>query len=186
MTEQDRALTVRLLASVLKGYPNSKADAQTLAIYVSAFEFYGMNYQQVRAGVMKAMREARFFPTVAEICTAAEQMVEHANGTGKPDAGAAWKEAIDFAKSRGPYDDRPFPWSCPEVAEAVDRFGRTSLWELESRNESTARAQFRDIYNRVLQDKKERKTMDMIGEKLGKDYTALIEQTAGGMKMIGE
>lgn len=186
MTDQERSATVKLLAAVLKGYPSSKADAQTIAVYVSAFEFYGFTFQQVRAGIMKAMRTSKFFPTVAEICEAAEKMEEHAAGTGKPSAWEAWEEALRFAKERSPYDSRPFKWSCPEVETAVKRFGRMSLWELESKNEGTARAQFRDLYNRVLQDKKDKAVMDMIGRKLGAQYTGLIETTVGKMDMLGE
>lgn len=182
MTQEERAATMKLLAATRKMFPQSKADGDTFALYIAALD--DLTFPEIQAGVMKCLRTAKFFPTVAEIYDAAESMQQHADGTGKPDAGAAWKEAIDFAKSRGPYDDRPFPWSCPEVAEAVDRFGRTSLWELESRNESTARAQFRDIYEKILRTEKDKKVMKAVGKRLGGAYARLTEGV--GMKKIEE
>lgn len=183
MTKEERASTMQLLTLAHKTFPYSKADAETFTLYIAALD--DLTFAQIRAGVLKCMNTAKFFPTIAEIREAAEQMTDHANGNDKPDAGAAWGEVMKFIMRRGPYDDRPFPWSCEEVHEAVKRIGAMTLFEMENDDVPTVRAQFRQIYQGVLRDKKERKTMDMIGRRLGKDFTALIENTAKKLEIDG-
>lgn len=180
MTPQERDSTLKLLAAVRKGYPNTKADAETLIVYVEALS--DLTFAQVKAGLMLAMRKSKFFPTVAEICEAAEAMTAHANGHEKPDAGKAWGEVMKYIMRRGPYDGRPFPWTCEEIHEAVKRIGPMTLFEMTNDDVPTVRAQFRQIYNGVLSEKKDRKVMDTIGKRLGADYTALIDSTT---KMLG-
>lgn len=181
MTQKDRDATLKLLMLAKKTFPQSKADAETLLLYVAALD--DLTYPQIKAGVLNLMNTAKFFPTIAEIREAAEKMTLHANGNDKPDAGAAWGEVMKYIVRRGPYDSRPFPWSCEEVHEAVRRIGSTTLFEMTNDDVPTVRAQFRDIYKGVLSEKKEHKVMDMIGKKLGADYAALIERTAGKLDM---
>lgn len=181
MNSKDREATLKLLTLAKKTFPSSKADAETFTLYITALD--DLTYPQIKAGVVKCMNTAKFFPTIAEIRQAAEDMEEHANGEGKPDPGAAWGEVMKYIMRRGPYDDRPFPWSCEEVHEAVRRIGSTTLFDMTNDDVPTVRAQFRDIYKGVLSEKKEHKVMDMIGKKLGADYAALIERTAGKLDM---
>lgn len=177
MTPQERDNTLKLLAAIRKGYPNTKADAETLIVYVDALD--DLTYAQVKAGLMLAMRKSKFFPTVAEICEAADAMTTHANKTGKPDAGEAWGEVMKFVMTSSPYDQRPFPWSCEEVHEAVRRLGTMTLFEMTNDGIPATRGQFMKIYDKLLAGQKDKAVMDMIGKKLGADYTALIERTAG-------
>ena len=177
MTNQDRESSAKLLTLARKSFPSSKADAETITLYLAALD--DLTYAQIKAGVLKCMNTAKFFPTIAEIREAAESMVEHANKTGKPDAGEAWGEVMKFVMTSSPYDQRPFPWSCEEVHEAVKRLGTMTLFEMTTDGIPATRGQYMKIYDKLLAEKKDKAVMDMIGKKLGADYTALIERTAG-------
>ena len=180
MTNQDRESSAKLLALGRKSFPSSKADAETITLYLAALD--DLTYAQIKAGVLKCMNTAKFFPTIAEIREAAESMVEHANHTGKPDAGEAWGEVIRFVTESSPYDQRPFRWSCEEVHEAVKRLGTMTLFEMTNDGIPATRGQFMKIYDKLLAGQKDKAVMDMVGKKLGADYTALIDHTT---KMLG-
>lgn len=180
MTNQDRESSAKLLTLARKSFPSSKTDAETITLYLAALD--DLTYAQIKAGVLKCMNTAKFFPTIAEIREAAESMVEHANHTGKPDAGEAWGEVMRFIMKSSPYDQHPFPWSCEEVHEAVRRMGTLTLFETTNESLPATRGQFMKIYDKLLAEKKDKAVMDMIGKKLGADYTALIDHTT---KMLG-
>lgn len=180
MTNQDRESSAKLLTLARKSFPSSKADAETITLYLAALD--DLTYAQIKAGVLKCMNTAKFFPTIAEIREAAESMVEHANHTGKPDAGEAWGEAMRFVTESSPYDQHPFRWSCEEVHEAVKRLGTMTLFEMTNDGIPATRGQFMKIYDKLLAGQKDKAVMDMVGKKLGADYTALIDHTT---KMLG-
>lgn len=180
MTNQDRESSAKLLTLARKSFPSSKADAETITLYLAALD--DLTYAQIKAGVLKCMNTAKFFPTIAEIREAAESMVEHANHTGKPDAGEAWGEVMRFVTESSPYDQRPFRWSCEEVYEAVKRLGTMTLFEMTNDGIPATRGQFMKIYDKLLDWQKDKAVMDMVGKKLGADYTALIDHTT---KMLG-
>lgn len=180
MTNQDRESSAKLLTLARKSFPSSKADAETITLYLAALD--DLTYAQIKAGVLKCMNTAKFFPTIAEIREEAESMVEHANHTGKPDAGEAWGEVMRFVTESSPYDQRPFRWSCEEVHEAVKRLGTMTLFEMTNDGIPATRGQFMKIYDKLLAGQKDKAVMDMVGKKLGADYTALIDHTT---KMLG-
>lgn len=180
MTNQDRESSAKLLTLARKSFPSSKADAETITLYLAALD--DLTYAQIKAGVLKCMNTAKFFPTIAEIREAAESMVEYANHTGKPDAGEAWGEVMRFVTESSPYDQRPFRWSCEEVHEAVKRLGTMTLFEMTNDGIPATRGQFMKIYDKLLAGQKDKAVMDMVGKKLGADYTALIDHTT---KMLG-
>ena len=181
MTNQERASTLKMLTLARKTFPSSKVDAEALTLYVAALD--DLTYQQMKAGVIKLLNTATFFPTIAEIRKASEEMVAHVKHEGKPDAGEAWGEVIKFMHERSQCDTRPFPWSCPEVKEAVKRIGKTSLFALEMKDEPIVRAQFMRIYEKLLATAHDKNVMDIAAKKMGRDVTALIGGVAGKMKM---
>ena len=136
MTKQERADLMKMLTLLLKSYPSSKADMQTLALYVEALD--DLAYPAVRAGIVKTMHTARFFPTVAEIREATDSMSKHVNHDGLPDAGEAWGECMRWLQRNSPYDANRTPWKHPEVERAAKRFGVMSLYELEAEREAVS------------------------------------------------
>lgn len=176
MTEPNKAVRVlQLLTLMGKSYSHAKTDGDMLALYVKALE--PLSYAEIEAGVTKCMRKCKFFPTVAEIFEAAESMRQTASNTDKPDAGEAWKEAIDNVRTKGQY--KPWVYSCPEVEITVKRFGKMELIMLESDAVNTARAQFMRIYNSTLERAKEQKTNEELLNQLGNaKIQALVNSTA--------
>ena len=176
MTPNERDATLKLLMLAKKTFPDSKADAETLLLYTAALD--DLTYPQVKAGVLKLLNTAKFFPKVAEIREAANAMVAHVKHEGKPDAGEAWGEALKFMKARGPYDTRPFQFSCPEGEEAVERIGVTSLFALEVKDEPIVRAQFMKIYEKLLATKHDKAVMELAARKMGRDVAGLVQSVA--------
>ena len=80
MARQEMERTIKLLATCRKAFPQSKADGETLALYARALEPLG--YGAIEAAVMRCLRTARFFPTIAEIYDAAESVQRTATNTG--------------------------------------------------------------------------------------------------------
>ena len=184
MTKQERADLMKMLTLLLKSYPSSKADMQTLALYVEALD--DLAYPAVRAGIVKTMHTARFFPTVAEIREATDSMSKHVNHDGLPDAGEAWDECMRWLQRNSPYDANRTPWKHPEVERAAKRFGIMALYELEAEQANTARAQFMKIYNQIVTQKQDAAVNDKVMQKLGAhDVAALVQGVADAHKMIG-
>ena len=166
MTAKERDQTMRLLMALLKIFPESKLDADGIALYIMALD--DMNYEAVKAGVNMLLQTKKdFYPKPAEIREAAAKLVSHVSGTQKPTPGEAWKDALRYARARGPYDSRPYTFLCEEVKEAVDRFGRTSLWMMEAKDEGIHRAQFIKIYSQILDVEKEMHAVSQTVKKLG-------------------
>jgi len=91
--------------------------------------------------VAKVLATQKFFPTVAEIRTAALDMAD-----GQP---ITWGEAYDMIR-RSDYNPSALP---PLVAEAMREIGDTWSWRSEQ-NQTARRAQFRDVYEaKVSQDR---------------------------------
>ena len=172
--------TTQMLAACLRGFPNSKADNETILFYITAMD--DLTFVEVKAALTKLCRTAKFFPTVAEIYEAAESVKQTAQGDGQKDAGQAWEEVMRLVKTCHMY--KPWTYSTPEVEQAVKQFGKMELISLEESAMNTARAQFRNIYNGILARKKERNQNKAVLEKMG---IQLEEQLAGGsrLKLVG-
>ncbi|MDD6127621.1 MAG: hypothetical protein PUB60_05680 [Veillonellaceae bacterium] len=176
MTPKDRDATLKLLMLTKKTFPESKVDAQSLILYTAALD--DLTYPQVKAGVLKLLNTAKFFPRIADIREAAEQMVAHVKHEGKPDAGEAWGEVIKFLKARSPCDGRPYPWPCPEIEEAAKRIGLSSLFALEMKDEPIVRAQFMKIYEKLLASAHDKAVMELAARKMGRDIKGLVQGVA--------
>ena len=172
--------TTQMLAACLRGFPNSKADNETILFYITAMD--DLTFVEVKAALTKLCRTAKFFPTVSEIYEAAESVKNTAQGTTELDAGQAWEEVMRLGKTCHMY--RPWTYSTPEVAQAVKQCGKMELISLEESAMNTARAQFRNIYNGILARKKERDQNKAVLSKLGIQPE---EQIAGGsrLKLVG-
>ena len=174
MSPKERKLALELLFATRETFPYVKTKTSNAALKLYVIALDDLSFEQIQAAVIKLINTAKFFPTIAEIRSAADEMTAYANHDCKPDPGEAWAEAIRFAKARSPYDSRPYEFSCDEVREAVNRFGRNSLWELQSKDEGIARAQFMKIYENILTTKKDMAVMQLASEKMGHDIVGLL------------
>ena len=179
MARQEMERTIKLLATCRKAFPQSKADGETLALYARALEPLG--YGAIEAAVMRCLRTARFFPTIAEIYDAAESVQRTATNTGTPEAGEAWEEAMQNVRRNHVY--KPWVFSCPEVKQAVKQFGKMELIGLEEDAMNTARAQFMRIYNGILRRRAEKQQNKQILQCMGTRARALFVDTAARLSL---
>lgn len=177
---------IKVMTPYLAAFPQSKMDQAGLMVYSRALK--ELTIPEIDAAMMHLMRTKKFFPAIAEIFEAADTMRSVAKKKqGVPDAGGAWKEAIDCVKRFSVYKE--WEYSCDEVKQACKRFGVRDLCELESDNVNTARAQFMKIYNEILNTARIRKetagtfaalggnrVQSLIGVMAtGKDMNAMLE-----------
>lgn len=152
-----------MLAAALRGFPYSKADDDTLLLYVMALD--DMPFQEFRAALMKLLKTSKFFPSIAEIYEAAGSIRQTADKSSCPDAGQAWAEAWNLVKTCHIY--KAWTYSTPEIEQAVKQFGKMELIGLKESDMNTARAQFMRIYNEVVKRKKEHEQNKEVLAKLG-------------------
>ena len=165
MTQEDRIRTVQLMSLCHQLYPESKADPETVALYVPILE--DLNYEVIKLAMFQLLRTSRFFPKPVEIIEAAETIQAALMKRTLPTSGEAWEEAIDCIKHNG--SQKPYPFSCPEVKMAVKRFGYTALLELKTDDVNTARAQFMRIYQQCIETEKIKKNMANLIKRFGDD-----------------
>ena len=169
-----------MLAAALRGFPNSKADDDTLLLYVMALD--DMPFGEFRAALTKLLKTSHFFPTIAEICEAAESIRQTAEGSKALDAGQAWGEVMHLVRTCHVY--KPWTYSTPDVEQAVKQFGKQELCTLGEADVNTARAQFRRIYEDVVSRRKDKEQNERVLTKLG----VKMDKQIGGMsrlKLVG-
>lgn len=120
---------------------------------------YGMMLADVpfpalKAGIIKCIAICKYFPTIAEIRTAAQEVAVEVSGTKLKDFAEAWSEVTEAVKKIG-YYGKP-TWSSQEIEEAVQAFGWIELCTVEQKDINVVRAQFKGIYNAIC-DRSEQK-----------------------------
>ena len=185
---EDKKKTGILLAMTLQMYPfhpmykaSKEQRNHFFRLYIGALD--DLTYDDVNAALTKCLRNAKFFPTVAEIYEAAGSIKKTSAGDGDKDAGQAWEEVMQLVRRCHVY--KPWTFSTPEVEQAVREFGKQELCELEAEGVNTARAQFQRIYNAVVSRRKERAENKEILKRLGLHMTKTLnsngrKQLAGG------
>ena len=107
----------------------------------------------VEGAVSLLCKTSVYPPTVAEIRKKAEDLWRESQGESLPDAGRAWKEAMDAVAKVGSYGTPHFEDEL--TAEAVRRFGWKELCQHPTDTAAVARAQFMRIYEALAEEKKE-------------------------------
>ncbi len=177
----DKKKTGILLAMTLQMYPfhpmykaGKEQRNQFFRLYIGALD--ELTYDEVNAAITKCLHNARYFPTVAEIYDAARSIKATVAGDGELDSGQAWEEVMLLVRRCHIY--KPWTYSTPDVKQAVKQFGKQELCALDADGVNTARAQFRRIYDDIVNRRKERAENKKILEKLGINGAALF----GGSK----
>ncbi len=155
---------IKMLCGFRKAFPNSKADSDTMLIY--SYALMDMEVGLIYAAMIKILHTSKFFPSVAEIRSTAEQMLNFSRNTTLPTAGEAWEEVQQQVRKVGPYSSQPWEFSCPEVEKAARQFGLMELCRLQETEVNTARAQFMRIYDRQHEKLKELREMEAVMETL--------------------
>ncbi|MDY2904913.1 MAG: hypothetical protein SOU02_08260 [Caecibacter massiliensis] len=106
------------------------------------------------AAIIKLIRTQKFFPAIAEIRQAAQVVADVVYGQPQPDWSLAFLELKRQIRQHG-HNGHP-AFSDPFLAETVKRMGWFELCTDSTSNIEAQRAQFRQIYNSVVQNCHER------------------------------
>ena len=161
---------IKLLQKYSMAYPNSTIDAATFAFYARALKRFSID--DLEAAMMKLICKCKFFPSIAEITESAQSFIDFVDNL-RPTAAEAWKEAMQQAKTK--FLHKPWEYSCEEVKETVEAFGRRELCMLEESAMNTARAQFMRMYNEIVQRTKEERDFQEIRAALDNDKAKLAQ-----------
>ena len=151
---------IKILCAFRQAFPNSKADSDTMLIYACAL--MDLDVSVLKAAMIKILQTSKFFPSVAEIRSTAEDMVDFYNKTTLPTDGEAWEEVQRQVRKIGPYSSQTWEFSCPEVERAARQFGLMELCRLQENEVNTARAQFMRIYNSYQEKMKMERDMEAV------------------------
>lgn len=147
----DRKQTATVLKVLTASYPNRAAgldDPEVAKVWHAALQ--DLDYEAVQIAVRKWTMTEQWPPTIADIRSGATV-------TQESDWSEAWEKVNHVVRCIGPYNQDEALGRLDEVTrQAVERIGYQTLCGMESREHSTMRAQFRDIYNQIA----ERKRMD--------------------------
>lgn len=144
---------LKLIVKLIKFYPNTKIDKQGALLYLEMLNDIPLEIFEI--AVNKIITKNNFFPTVAEIRKAAQEI----NATLHPElhiktADEAWREVMQQMKLAFPYKSPHF--STEEIREAVSTLGWMVICETSSDKMGITRAQFRDVYKSIIKCKKDR------------------------------
>ena len=151
---------IKILCGFRQAFPNTKADSDTMLIY--SYALMDMEVGLIYAAMMKILHTSTFFPSVAEIRSTAEKLLNFNRMNTLPTAGEAWEEVQKQVRKVGPYSSQPWEFSCPEVEKAARQFGLMELCRLQENEVNTARAQFMRIYDRQQEKMKELREMKTV------------------------
>lgn len=151
---------IKILCGFRQAFPNTKADSDTMLIY--SYALMDMEVGLIYAAMMKILHTSTFFPSVAEIRSTAEKLLNFNSKNTLPTAGEAWEEVQKQVRKVGPYSSQPWEFSCPEVEQAARQFGLMELCRLQENEVNTARAQFMRIYDRQQEKMKELREMKTV------------------------
>ena len=185
---QEKLMAItKMLSPYLALFPSCKIDSVGLVMYAKAL--LPLSLPVIEAALTKLLQTSVFFPSVAEIFKAADEMEEfvlaQTSGSRVPTAAEAWEEVQKLVKDCYVY--KKWEFSCPQVEKAAKQFGIKELCVLESSAVNTARAQFMRIYesivNQNLADRQNQRALDTMSAKslsmLAGRVTNLLEERGG-------
>ena len=171
---------VATLTPYLMALPQSKINEGSLVIYAKALS--SLSIAEIDAAMLKIMKTSKWFPTIAEIFEASENIETFITGKSKPTADMAWAEAMKLAHDKWIYGK--WEYSCKEVELAVNYFGKMELCQIETDNINTARAQFMRIYESVLKRQRDLKTNgEVLNQLPQKQVNVLIKSLSDKMNI---
>jgi hypothetical protein len=129
-------------------WPDKQIPDESIEIWFG--DLAHLPVEQVEAGIRALYRDCReWYPNSAHILAKVSEL-----GRNDPDHGEAWRLAKKASFKADPKEAQN--WlreQCPAAAEAVRQLCGSQLTWMED-NESTMRAQFRDVYRNVCERRK--------------------------------
>ena len=172
---------VATLTPYLMALPQSKINEGSLVIYARALS--SLSIAEIDAAMLKLMKTSKWFPTIAEIFEASENIETFITGKSKPTADMAWAEAMKLAHDKWIYGK--WEYSCKEVELAVNYFGKMELCQIETDNINIARSQFMRIYESVLKRQRDIKTNGEVLNQLPQKQVNILIKSLSDKMNIG-
>lgn len=157
----DRAIDI--LSPLLCAYPSAKITEETIQVYSIALS--ELEEAELLAGVLKCIRTCKFFPSIAEIIDASQDMVKVVNGTKEKSADEAWTEVQSQMQVAFIYKKPIF--SSAQIEQAALAMGWIGLCETATKDMGTARAQFRGFYESACKRSKDKQINDNVMRIMG-------------------
>jgi len=163
----DRAIDI--LSPLICAYPSAKITEETIQVYSIALS--ELREVELSASVLKCMRTCKFFPSIAEIMEAAQDMMKVVTGKKEKSSDEAWTEVQRQMKVAFIYKKPIF--SSSQIEQAALAMGWIGLCETATKDMGTARAQFRGFYESACKRSKDKQINDNVihimgGEKVVK------------------
>ena len=157
-----------ILRPLLAAYPNAKISADSIFVYAVALS--ELPPAKLQAGVLRCMRTCKpkfygYFPSIAEIMEAAQEVTDYVSGTKMASPDEAWNEVQQQMQEAFIYKTPVF--STPEVKRAALAMGWIGLCETPTNQIGTARAQFLRLYESVCNTHQGRKVNDSVVRLVG-------------------
>ena len=150
MIREEAEKRTKIITMMLAVYGNSQ-DKTMIASYVELLG--GIPVELLEKACRKVSLESEYQPRPAAIINAAKSLIGSVGGSRVKPFNEAWKEIEKEMKDTFVYGEPNF--STPEITEAVKCFGWNELCSVLTKDLPIVRAQLRDIYNMVCEQKKE-------------------------------
>lgn len=162
---------IDILSPLICAYPSAKITEETIQVYSIALS--ELPEAELLAGVLKCMRTCKFFPSIAEIIDASQDMVRVVTGTKEKSSDEAWAEVQRQMQVAFIYEKPVF--SSSQIEQAALAIGWVGLCETATKDMGTARAQFRGFYESACKRSKDKQINDNVikimgGEKMVKKF----------------
>jgi FtsZ-binding cell division protein ZapB len=158
MTRQE---TLALVALASSSYPSMQARDPRPIVEAWAMMLADLDAVVAKAAVIKVCRDSQFFPSVAQIVAAAQEL--DPRNEQLPTAAEAWEEVNKLIQSVGPY--RAPKYSCETVKRAAQSIGWLQL--CMSENPETDRAHFLRLYESMRSRHRESRENEKVLELSG-------------------
>lgn len=154
--ERDEA--AKLVTMLVKAFPDTKADAGTVKVYVDMI--LDLDFEATKRGIARILASAKWFPKIAEIREAAQV----ACGRRLRSGAEAWLDVVEQIRKEGGRWGKP-KFKDPIVAEIVRRCGWVTL--SDSGDSVADRARFIAMYDAMAKQQWEEAVCGSIGGQLG-------------------
>lgn len=185
---QTRGKIVKALMA-LTGIYGVTLDEQVqrrIASYTDILCRDGYTYEHIAAALVSVSKTCKFFPSLAEIYDALNDVEDFAAGGGQPTAWQAWDACYQWARrncGRAPeqFDSFPYP-EYPEVEQAFRHFGgMEAVMAIMAGRLDTARAQYERAYKAEIAYRHRHKINTDIFQKLqpnGRNFQQMLNNLA--------
>ena len=171
----DQLCRLAILTMYGKIFPGKPPDREKLVLYALLLE--PMTAQVLHASMQKLALTQSIWPSIAEISSAAESLLQTQENNRTPTYEEAWSEVMHEMNTC--FVERTPHFSTPTIERVVRDMGWRALCELTPGDMLKARAQFRDLYNQAVESERNEKQNQAILDSVEKTSNLLLKSGLG-------